>query len=603
MKSFPKLLLTTAVLISGSLAQAEAKPSLEACLAKPERACISTFTDEFLARTKGINDASRQADMRYGMAVQLIQAKQFEQAEQIARTVTATKIRQPIFGTLASEYARTGDVENARRILNGITDPVITTIVLSAIAEVELTPDALDKSLQKAKTLQDDGLRFTAFDAIAKKLVSAGRLKDAENTAGLITYAPSRDFLFERIAQKLIEQDRFDEAFAIIGKIETVSGRIISLTELAHLFHSNGRPDLRGHLLDEAHNRISLIQPGDAKQLRARVMLAENLAEFGQFGRALAIADSLERGRDKVSVWLRAVYTLRETGDASGARKLYEKIKQAAASAQKPTDRSQILTLLITHLTRVGDIEDAIELTQKVEEPGRRARELREIGASRLKEGFMDEAEAIFRSIAQSDMRAKNLLKVARQLLKTGRQSDAINLAQEAAGTAAELTDEAARDDLNSLLAEFHMASGDVAEAQSALTTIANNYIRGSALSELARMAQTDEQKNSIHEALAAEITRMEKADKDEMVKSFLRMAKLPAPFVTGKDTAKLAALIHDETARGQFVTAAAYLLIDAGDYQQARRLVQTFADKQTRVEFSVAELSWLLRKATETPQ
>lgn len=603
MKALKVSLLAAAMLIDGAIAQAETKISLEACLERPERACIGMLTGEFLIRTNNIDHPSRQAEMRYGMAVQLIRAKQFEWAEQIARRVTVSRIREPILGTLASEFASAGDVASARRILQDITDPVITTIVLTAIAHVDVTSDTLQESLKRAKALKDDGMRFITYDAITKNLIKTGRLKEAEDTARLITYAPSRNFLFERIAEKLIGRDQFDEALLVAEKIETVSSRIISLTELAWLFHSNGRSDVGTRLLDEARTRISLIQPNDENQLRARVMLAENLAKFGQIERALIIADSLENGRDKVSVWLPAVTALRDNNNIADAGRLYEKMKQAAASAKSPSERYQILKLLISHLSRVGDTEDALGLARQLDAPEDRARNIQEIGASRLKHGFVDQAATIFRSIGNPDIRARNLVNVAREMLKTARRVDAISLAYEAAVAGAELTDQAIRDELNSLLAKFHMASGEVGKARSAWTAIANNYIRQSTLGDLVKIAESGPQQRVIREALSAEIGRVGKDNEAEKVQSFLRLAKLPEPFITEQDIINLASLFSEDTARGEFVTAAAYLLMDAGKVRQARALVRDQGDKQTQLEFSVAELSWLLRQATDAPE
>ncbi|HKE44292.1 MAG TPA: hypothetical protein VKB41_07105 [Steroidobacteraceae bacterium] len=291
-----------------------------------------------------------------------------------------------------------------------------------------------DAALDAARAIESTELRAPVLDAVIAALIASGQFDAARTTARQLPSADAEQVL-RHIAQAQARRDQLTEARATVAAIEDDSTRTIAAADVA----------------------AALSDVGNADSIEKAL------------GMARGIRGKYER--DAAFVYIALIQS--QSGDAAGAVKTLERVKDPASSA--------LGYARLAAMRAPGDPANAAVLLQRALDAARRSRATRaqtlalcEIAVAQISSGHKDAARVSLQQAlqAESAIRERNggglgLEAIARLQARAGDIAGA-------SATAAQVADDATRALLVHDIAAAQAESGDVKGARATAESLAD---------------------------------------------------------------------------------------------------------------------------------
>ncbi|MEP3278838.1 MAG: hypothetical protein ABJN26_19745 [Stappiaceae bacterium] len=588
------------VALSGvTISYAERNSLPQQCQENPASGCLDNILNSLRLKIEAEPNISTRQEYLSGIAVTLITARRLEQAEQFTRDIQSENLRDQNLGSIASDYAEKGNLEDAQRVLESIKSPIIRGIVEVAILSADFNADSIDESLKRIAKIENLPLRESGRSEIAKDLALSGDYERAKEIADGMSEGGLRNHLFGWIALKQLDAISVEEAMVTLKSMTPVDQRMIAQSHLAKKLSDKGNETASTRLFEQTRKMLTQHDLDAERFMVVQEKLAMDNSDVGRQEIALEIALGITDPARKIGVFSHVADNYARKNDETAAVSLYT---QSVREAQKVTPeprKANILNMLSRRLALQGAAVEAAAIADTVKDPHSRALAMQEIGFTLLRQGDLVKAEQIFRKISDPDFKDHSLLHLAARLQEAGRTTEAI-------GTLDAVIDNISRRPGSPLLdivyppmAIVQLKTGRLEEATSSLMRISERDMRIENMLAVAKSAVEMGQvefAGSLGEKALEETKHLE--SDDQKVRWLSKIILSEAAKIGADKIRTLVGLIEDDQQRNKLITALGFGLLDQGERIKARTLVGELGDRDTKDQFELVMLSWLLNDA-----
>lgn len=228
------------------------------------------------------------------------ESQQFDKAREFAEWIQDSGAKASAFANIAKRYAEAGRFDDAMRIVDALGDSYFKDESLTGIAAAHAQAGHYDLAIQVATSIQGAG-KASAFTKIATDSMKAGELPPTLlPTVNRIEDPFQKSAALGEIGYELAKTGRVDEGLQIVRTIGGPEGRANHLYRIARLYSDAKKFDEAVGILGEVEGLANNIEDPNSRADRL-VSLAESYARAGRFDRATQIAATIDKPYFKTS--------------------------------------------------------------------------------------------------------------------------------------------------------------------------------------------------------------------------------------------------------------------------------------------------------------
>jgi len=338
------------------------------------------------------------------LASALAQAKEWREAERVARSIEENQYRAPALRDLASALAQAKEWREAERVARSIEDNEEHAIALqelaSALAQVgerEHAQTLWREAEQVARPIEDDRRRAIALQELASALAQAKEWHEAEQVAHSIEDNEEHAIALQELASALARAKEWREAEQVARSIEDNEEHAIALRELASALAQVGEREHAQTLWREAEQAA---RPIEDNERRASTLqnLASALAQAKEWREAERTARSIEDKQRRASALQDLASAWAQAGEREHAQTLWREAEQVAHSIEdKQYGASAALQRHASALTQAKEWREAEQVARSIEDKQRRTIALQDLASALAQAGERDHAQTLWR--------------------------------------------------------------------------------------------------------------------------------------------------------------------------------------------------------------
>jgi len=305
------------------------------------------------------------------LASALAQAKEWREAERVARSIEDNEEHAIALQELASALAQVGEREHAQTLWR----------------EAE----------QVARSIEDDRRRAIALQELASALAQAKEWHEAEQVAHSIEDNEEHAIALQELASALARAKEWREAEQVARSIEDNEEHAIALRELASALAQVGEREHAQTLWREAEQAA---RPIEDNERRASTLqnLASALAQAKEWREAERTARSIEDKQRRASALQDLASAWAQAGEREHAQTLWREAEQVAHSIEdKQYGASAALQRHASALTQAKEWREAEQVARSIEDKQRRTIALQDLASALAQAGERDHAQTLWR--------------------------------------------------------------------------------------------------------------------------------------------------------------------------------------------------------------
>jgi tetratricopeptide (TPR) repeat protein len=375
--------------------------------------------DNALAGAYALEEMSDRAIALIGITRELIQAKRFERAVEVAneamRTIDAEE-----------------DAERSRLLAE------IAMILVDA-RQLERAVEVAGDALASIRATMDGSYVDNELGYIARVLADGGDLERAVDVAREIENEWHRADTLADLSVTLVRAGQTNLATQIARSTENEWKRTETLASLAKVLAETGELALALELTEEILLAIQPLTTGWPR-VDAFPAMAKALMEVGRLEKGAQVAKAIETQRSDAPALVASAGALSEAGQPDRAFEVAEKAILAADGIDDLQERCDTLNELIRILVKINRRDRAVELIRRIEriaptvEAGApRGNTLTRLGETLAAIGMPDKAIEVARVIENDWQKAGVLADIARALAETGQLDKVVEVGEQAA--------------------------------------------------------------------------------------------------------------------------------------------------------------------------
>lgn len=352
-----------------------------------------------------------------------IEPEQWDQSTQVnEKMVDAYIAAMELFGK-AAKYLEDGQYDQAFQIVQKIEEPSFKIMVLTGLAdkcrEKDKVSHMLSYALQVAHTIDDIFTKYQELIGIANKYVEIGQYDQALQIANTIDNIPFEGATTIIVNGKHIRVGQYDEDFPRLIDYSSAKAQVLSAISVKYA--KDNQMDKALETLSQVLHESYTIKDTFIKS-RVLAEIAEKYLEIGQNEQALQIAQMIENSSKKTRVFVRISDEYVKTGQSSRASGVLSQAFQVARTIEDDKEDVPVKTILLAEIARkhvrIGQSEQAIQITQTIEDGFVRANVLSEIAENHIETGQYGQALQVADTIKDVDIKARVLAKVAEKYVE-----------------------------------------------------------------------------------------------------------------------------------------------------------------------------------------
>jgi len=312
------------------------------------------------------------------LASALAQAKEWREAERVARSIEDNEEHAIALQELASALAQVGEREHAQTLWR----------------EAE----------QAARPIEDDRRRAIALQELASALAQAKEWHEAEQVAHSIEDNEEHAIALQELASALARAKEWREAEQVARSIEDNEEHAIALRELASALAQVGEREHAQTLWREAEQAARPIEDNE-RRASALQDLASAWAQAGErehaqtlWREAEQVAHSIEDNWDRTIALQDLASALAQVGEREHTQTLWREAEQVAHSIEdKQYGASAALQRHASALTQAKEWREAEQVARSIEDKQRRTIALQDLASALAQAGERDHAQTLWR--------------------------------------------------------------------------------------------------------------------------------------------------------------------------------------------------------------
>jgi tetratricopeptide (TPR) repeat protein len=324
---------------------------------------------------------------------------------------------------IATAQAKAGDIDGAIQTASGIKDDWCSRL---AFENLDAVFGQVQNALKITDQIRDDRAKAYALLAIVKSQADVGHLDIAARAAAGIPHSRMRKTEWKTEAMAMIARVRSRTIASaqaktgdIVNAIRTVKqapfGRESDAEYSSLVVQLIGVNDLKGAV------RLITEMRDESARDSAWQEIARAQAKAGEVRAALQTVTNCIRDASRKAQALSAIAMTQATaGDKTGAREIFGKALQAAASVQPPDDKSESFGEIAVAQAEAGDIAGALATTHAIGHEAIERQTLHAIAEIRAKMGDIPGAIETAGLIPYASLRDASLVTIALTQYQTG---------------------------------------------------------------------------------------------------------------------------------------------------------------------------------------
>lgn len=302
----------------------------------------------------------------------------FEHALELADDVTSGYLEASFRADLASAQARLGDIDAALDMADAINNAAWRSGARAGIAGALAARGELDPALAMASDL-DDLWRSSAVFEIALALVERGATEQALELAPKIADDLQRGNILAYIARAGLDTKDLDWVLTVAADITNRQTHTLILIDIVHALVDRGVDDAeRRRLIDAVLGARELARTGPSGSANLHNLVSA-FARLDEVDEAVATIDELEDAQERASALSNLASLLALNGDIDRAMEIATELQSSSSNSYLVGN--SLGAIAAAHATE-GNVDEALDLVKRIEDPGIRATALARIAVS-----------------------------------------------------------------------------------------------------------------------------------------------------------------------------------------------------------------------------
>jgi len=283
-----------------------------------------------------------------------------------------------------------------KKIGDKIEDDLRKSFFLTSLATIYAKKGEVDKALETVDLIENDAFKESAFFTISKEFSESGKFELAIELTEQITDNSIKAMSLSEIAIGYTSDGQFDKAIALAKSINILYYKSFALVEIALREFKLGDTTMALELLDQA-----LIITDELKDNRKRrkllTMIAVRYAMMQKYDAATKIANSLNIQSNKIGYLIGLSEIFADHKEHEKANEHLEVAFNLLVNEErsKKIDIGLYLEKIADIYIKIGEYNNALELTGNMKSISKRARVFTKISIAYEKNGEQAKAEEL----------------------------------------------------------------------------------------------------------------------------------------------------------------------------------------------------------------
>ncbi len=318
---------------------------------------VRQVTDSIANAYEKSNLQSQLGDGYFTVAATYIELGKYQQAEDIATTISWSKRAPYILALIADKYAESQQFDKARAFAEGIQDSAGKASALASIGKRYAEAGRFDDAMRIVERLQEFWNKDEVLTAIAAKHAQSGHFDQAVQVANSIhiqSLEKKRE-AFIKIITESTKAAQLAKAMQIAQDIQDPYSKSEALAIIAESYAKAGQ-------LDPALLHIASTIEDASRKSFALGSIADKFAEARHFDLALQFARTIEDSSMKATVLAQISGKYFEAGQFEEAAQILDEVKQIETTIENPYFKSARLEAIADRYEKAGQTDKAIEV-------------------------------------------------------------------------------------------------------------------------------------------------------------------------------------------------------------------------------------------------
>jgi len=283
-----------------------------------------------------------------------------------------------------------------KKIGDKIEDDLRKSFFLTSLATIFAKKGEVDKALETVDLIENDWFKESAFFTISKQFSESAKFELAIELTDQITDNSIKAMSLSEIAIGYAANEQFDKAISLAKSIDALYYKSLAMSEIALKEFEQGDTTMALELLDYALKMADEIKDNDKKR-KLLTMIAVRYAIMQKYDTATKMVNSFNIQSNKIGCLIGLSKVFADHKEHEKANEQLEKAFNLLVNEErsKKIDIGLYLEKIADIYIKIGEYNNALELTGNMKSISKRARVFTKISIAYEKNGEQAKAEEL----------------------------------------------------------------------------------------------------------------------------------------------------------------------------------------------------------------